>query len=353
MFVEPLGLIHGGAAGEAIERGLAMPLAGGPAAFSLVRLVGTSGGVEMGRIMPVGAVPAPFQAALHRVAAPRPGWAGLTGSPPWIMGILNVTPDSFSDGGRHFDTALAVAAGLAMREAGADLVDVGGESTRPGSAAVAAPEEQQRVLPVIRALVREGVAVSVDTRHAATMRAALGAGARVVNDVSALTHDPAAAGVVAAHAAPVVLMHMRGTPQTMQDHARYGDVAAEVARELAARVAAAVSAGIARERIAIDPGIGFAKDLAHNLDLLNRLGVLLGLGLPLLVGVSRKRFVGTLADEPQALRRGPGSLAAALHVAAQGATVLRVHDVAETVQAVRVWRGMCQCAPADGGRHPG
>ena len=253
------------------------------------------------------------------------------------MAVLNVTPDSFSDGGRHAD---AVAAGLAMASAGADVVDVGGESTRPGARAVPPDEECRRVLPVVRALAAAGVAVSVDTRNAATMAAALDAGARIVNDVSALAHDPAAAAVVAAHACPVVLMHMRGQPETMAGLARYHDVAAEVAAELAGRVAAAEAAGIARAAIALDPGIGFAKDEAGNLDLLGRLGVLLGLGFPLVVGVSRKRFVGRTGGEAEPRNRFPGSLAAGLAACLRGAAVLRVHDVAETAQAVRVWRAI-------------
>jgi dihydropteroate synthase len=184
------------------------------------------------------------------------------------------------------------------------------------------------------------VVLSVDTCHAATMRAALNAGARIVNDISGLTHDPEAAGVVASASAPVVMMHMRGTPQTMAEHALYEDVTAEVANELSARVAAAEAAGIVRADIAIDPGIGFAKDHGHNITLLDRLGVLHALGCPILVGVSRKRFLGHLAAEPVADRRGPASLAAALAALDRGATILRVHDVAATVQAVRVWRGL-------------
>jgi dihydropteroate synthase len=288
----------------------------------------------------VGAVPDDFAPVLAAVCAPRPAFAGLPGPGPWVMGIVNVTPDSFSDGGRHFTLEAAVEAGLAMRAAGADLVDIGGESTRPGAAPVTPEQEQARILPVIEALAREGVAVSVDTRHAATMQAALAAGARVVNDVTGLAHDPQAAGVVAAAGAPVVLMHMRGTPQTMMDHARYSDVAAEVAGELAGRIAAAEAAGIARADIAVDPGIGFAKDHAQNAELLDRLAVLLGLGCHVLAGVSRKRFIGHLTGEDVAARRGPGSLAAALAALDRGATILRVHDVAETVQAVRVWRGV-------------
>jgi dihydropteroate synthase len=205
---------------------------------------------------------------------------------------------------------------------------------------VSPEEEQRRILPVIRSLAAHGVALSVDTRNASTMAAALDAGARIVNDVSALTHDPAAAAVVAARSCPVVLMHMRGTPATMHEHASYGDVARDVAAELAERIAAAEAAGIVRERIAIDPGIGFAKAARDNLALLPRLGLLAGLGCPIVVGLSRKRFLGTLTGVETPTRRGPGSLAAGLFAVLQVAGLLRVHDVAATVQALRVWRAL-------------
>ena len=333
--IEPLGLLHGSAAREAIERRLAHPLAGGPAAFSLVRLLGDARG-----IVPVSALPAEYQEALSRVSASRPVFAGLAGGGPWVMGILNVTPDSFSDGGRYVSAAGAILAGHAMHAAGADLIDVGGESTRPGATPVTPTEEQARILPVIRALAGAGLALSVDTRHAATMRAALGAGARVINDISALAGDVASAAALAAAGAPVVLMHMRGTPATMGDHAHYADVAAEVVAELADRVASAEAAGIARASIAVDPGFGFAKDQVGNIALLNRLAVLHNLGCHILAGVSRKRFIGALTGEAVAARRIAGSLAAALAALDRGATILRVHDVAETVQAVHVWRGL-------------
>ena len=335
LLIEPLGLLHGLAAREAIERRLALPLAGGPAAFSLVRLLGGPPS-----LVPVAMVPPEYRATLARVTATRSAFAGLTGDGPWVMGILNVTPDSFSDGGQNATDETAIAAGHAMHAAGADMIDIGGESTRPGATPVTPDEEQARILPVIRALAAAGLAVSVDTRHATTMRAALAAGARVINDISALRGDPAAAAVVATARAPVVLMHMRGTPQTMAGHARYGDVAAEVVGELTDRVAAAEAAGIARGDIAIDPGIGFAKDHTDNIALLDRLAVLHNLGCHILAGVSRKRFIGALTGEPVAVRRMPGSLAAALAALDRGATILRVHDVAETVQALHVWRGI-------------
>lgn len=338
--VEPLALLQGEAAAQAIAAGQALPLAGGPSAFALVRLIGEGGGA----IVPVDAVPAAFRPALVRVSTAPPAWAGLPPGRPLVMGILNVTPDSFSDGGVHTDPDRAIAAGLAMAEAGAALVDVGGESTRPRAAPTTPQEETRRVLPAIAALAARGVAVSVDTRNAETMHAALQAGARVVNDVSALAHDPEAAGVVAAAGCPVVLMHMRGEPATMHAHAEYDDIAVEVTRELDARIAAAEAAGIARAAIAVDPGIGFAKRGADNLILLPRLSLLLNLGCPIVIGVSRKRFIGSLAAQPEAeaepRRRGPGSLAAGLHAVLQGAAMLRVHDVAETIQALRVWRGV-------------
>jgi dihydropteroate synthase len=332
--VEPLALTDGPAAAAAVAAGVALPLAGGPLAFSLVRLIGD------GRIVAIDRVPPPYAEALALVSRPPPDWAGLGPQRPLVMGVLNVTPDSFSDGGDFCDPARAVAAGVAMAAAGADLVDVGGESVRPGAQPTSPEAERQRVVPVIRALAGQGVAVSVDTRNAATMAAALDAGARIVNDVSALTHDPASAGLVAVRGCPVVLMHMRHDPATMTALARYDDVALEVTQELAARVVAAEAAGIARARIAVDPGVGFAKTPDHNLALLPRLALLLNLGCPVVVGVSRKRFIGLLSGERTARRRGPGSIAAGLHAALHGAAVLRVHDVAETVQAVRVWRGL-------------
>jgi len=252
-----------------------------------------------------------------------------------IMGIVNVTPDSFS--GTPQDP---VAAGLAMIDAGADIIDIGGESTRPGAAPVTPEEEQRRVVPVIAALAGRGVPLSIDTRNAATMAAALDAGASIVNDVTGLAHDPAAAPLVAARGCGVVLMHMRGTPQTMARLTAYDDVVAEVVAELSARVEAAVAAGIRRTDITIDPGIGFAKTAAQNLLLLQNLDAFRVLGLPVLVGVSRKSFIGHYGGEPDAARRLPGSLAAALFAVSRGAAILRVHDVAETRQALRLWNAL-------------
>jgi dihydropteroate synthase len=334
--VEPLALSSGDAARELIAAGLALPLANGPVGFSLARLI------PNGAIVPVSAIPPAYLETLARLTAAPAPWAGLTGSRPWIMGVLNVTPDSFSDGGDFNDPARAIQAGMDMVHAGADIIDIGGETTRPGSLATPPDVEQARVIPAVRALAGHGITVSVDTRNASTMQAALAAGARIVNDVSALTHDPAAARVVARAGCPVVLMHMRHDPATMTALAHYDDVALEVTRELAARVAAAEAAGIARANIAIDPGIGFAKTPEHNLQMLGRLALLANLGCPVLLGVSRKGFIGRLSGETDPRRRAAGSIAAALFGLNQGVALLRVHDVAETIQAVRVWRGLAQ-----------
>jgi dihydropteroate synthase len=256
------------------------------------------------------------------------------------MGVLNVTPDSFSDGGDYLDPAVAIAAGLAMAAAGADIIDVGGESTRPDAQPTPPAVEQRRILAVISGLAAAGLRVSVDTRHAATMTAALDAGASIVNDVYALAYDRAAAQVVAARGCPVVLMHMRGTPREMYAEAYYNDVAAEVANELGQRIEAAVRAGIARELIVIDPGIGFAKTAPQSVELLRRLPELGVLRCPILVGVSRKSFLGFLTGEQNARRRLSASLAAGLFALSRGAAILRVHDVAETIQALGVWRAL-------------
>jgi len=283
----------------------------------------------------------PGEAVDGRAWPAKPGhdgsWAGIELNRPRVMGVLNVTPDSFSDGGAHFDPERAIAAGLAMAEAGADIIDVGGESTRPFSSPTDPAEERARVIPVIAALAGAGLAVSVDTRNAATMAAALDAGARIINDVSALTHDPAAAPLVAARCCPVVLMHMRGVPATMMKFASYTDVATEVAAELAERIKAASQVGIRREQIAIDPGIGFAKHPTHSVEILRRLPELASLGFPILVGVSRKGFIGRLTGVHQPRDRLAGSLAAGLFAVARGASMLRVHDVSETVRALHVW----------------
>jgi dihydropteroate synthase len=264
--------------------------------------------------------------------------------PPIVMGIVNASADSFANGG----VAQTLDDAHRMIAEGAAILDVGGESTRPGADVVAPDEEQARVLPLIAALAGRGAAISVDTRNASTMRAAIDAGASMVNDVSGLTHDPAAAAVVARAGCRVVLMHMRGTPQTMTTLTQYQDVVADVIRELAARVAAAEHAGIARHTIIVDPGLGFAKTAAQNLELLRRLDEFAVLGLPILVGASRKSFIGAMGGEADPQRRVPGSIAAALFALQRGAGILRVHDVGETVQAIRVWDALTEHATSRG-----
>lgn len=332
--LEPLGLLVGAAAEEAVQAGLACPLAGGPLAFTLARLIAPGMSEQLVR---ASAIPADWAAERAIVTTAPPPWAGLPANRPLIMGIVNVTPDSFSDPGRHFDPATAIAAGHAMAAAGADILDVGGESTRPNAQPVTPEAEQARVLPVLRALAGAGHCVSVDTRNAATMAAALDAGARIVNDVSALTHDPAAARLVAQRNCPVVLMHMRGTPATMQSYTQYQTPTYEILDELAARLEQARAAGIAPDRIAIDPGIGFAKNTSQNRELIYRIPLFTNLGCRIMLGVSRKSLIGQINRQPDPLRRQPGSLAAGLLGLAGGATILRTHDVAETVQAVHTW----------------
>ena len=283
---------------------------------------------------------------LHdRITAPRPpialGARTLRFDQPQVAAILNVTPDSFSDGGRHVgDPAAAAAAGHDLLAAGAALIDLGGESTRPGAALVWEEDEARRVAPVVERLARAGALVSVDTRKAAVMEAALSAGAAIVNDVSALLWDERALAIVARSGAPVILMHSPDPKAGGHGRPAYRDVATEVFDWLEARVDAVVAAGVDRTRIMVDPGIGFGKSLADNLALLNGLALLHGLGCPLMLGASRKRLIGALDHEAPVAARLGGSVALALAGAQAGVQVLRVHDVPETVQALRVWRGL-------------
>ncbi|HEX8532604.1 MAG TPA: dihydropteroate synthase, partial [Allosphingosinicella sp.] len=285
------------------------------------------------------------EAIWKRLTAPRPalevGQRTLRMDQPQVVGIVNVTPDSFSDGGRHEDAAVAAEAGHEMSAVGAAMIDVGGESTRPGAKPLWEEDEAKRVLPVVEQLARAGTAVSIDTRKASVMERALAAGAGLVNDVSALTFDERSAGVVAGAACPVVLMHHQGSPETMQQAPHYDRaVLLEVYDWLEARIEAATAAGIDRAGIIVDPGIGFGKTVQHNLQLMNGLALLHGLGCPVMIGASRKRMIGALSGEAPADQRLAGSLALALKAADQGVQLLRVHDVPETVQALRVWRGM-------------
>ena len=255
------------------------------------------------------------------------------------MGILNVTPDSFSDGGHFARAESAVDAATAMLEAGADIIDIGGESTRPGAEPVDPAIERQRVLPVVADLAARGAVVSIDTRNPSTMAAALDVGARIVNDVTALGAE-AAIPLVAARHAPVVLMHMQGEPQTMQHDPTYDDVVLDIYDFLDKRLAACERAGIPRGQVVVDPGIGFGKTTAHNCALIRSLSLFHTLGCGVLLGVSRKRFIAALAGDCRVDQRLGGSIAAALAGVAAGADIVRVHDVPETVQALRVFEAI-------------
>ncbi|MFE8872520.1 dihydropteroate synthase [Acetobacter persici] len=332
---EPAGLLYGIAAQDAVRRGLALPLAGGPAAFSCVDLIEdrTHSG-----FLPVGDVPAGWQDVLARLVA-KPPAAGMPEGPQ-VMGILNITPDSFSDGGRHRDAERAVQAGLMQIAGGAGVLDIGGESTRPGAALVTPEEEWQRIGPVVRGLKQQKpeAVLSIDTRNSTVMAQALAAGADVINDVSALTHDPDALPLLAGERCGVVLMHMRGTPATMARHAVYEDVACDVVRELGARLTAAIEAGLAPERLSVDPGLGFAKNTDQNLTLLSRLPLLANLGCRVVLGLSRKRMIGDVTGVQDPAGRDAGTQAASLEALPLGQSVLRVHAVEGMMQALRVWQ---------------
>jgi dihydropteroate synthase len=324
-------------------------LVGGLSWFSAVELIEVDGHKRVStELVPVEGIESRFD---DDMAAQ---WQALTGprvplqlgertirlDQPQVMGIVNATPDSFSNGGQFADANAAAEAGTDMARDGAAIIDVGGESTRPGARSVWEGDEIERAIPVIRQLAAGGAAVSVDTRKADVMTAAIEAGARLVNDVSALTYDDRSAGVIAAAGVPVILMHHQGDPQTMQDDPRYDDVLVEVYMWLEERIEAAEQAGISRERIFVDPGFGFGKKVAHNLELMNGLALLHSLGCPLVVGASRKRTIGALSGEAPADKRLGGSIAFAFKAVEQGVQIVRVHDVFETVQALRVWRGL-------------
>ena len=313
----------------------ALALAGGWCWFTSVEVLERG---RKSRLVAASDLPAEVR---DRLSRPRPAFGGLTLDRPRLMGILNVTPDSFSDGGLFLRPEAAVMQARQMA-AGADIIDIGGESTRPGAAEVSEADEIARTVPVIAALKAGGLdlPISIDTRKAGVAKVALAAGASLVNDVTALRHDPAMAGVVAKAGCPIILMHSIASPATMQDDPHYDDVLLDVFDTLKSRVDAAEAAGIARKNIAIDPGIGFGKTLAHNLTLLARLSLFHDLGLPVLLGASRKRFIGTLTAEAEAQRRMPGSLAVALAGVAQGVQMIRVHDVAETRQALSLWQAV-------------
>ena len=324
-------------------------LAGGLSWFAAVELLQVEGTKRVSsELLPVEAIESRFDDAMAgqwaALTKPRPplqlGERIVRLDQPQVMGIVNATPDSFSDGGQFADAPAAAEAGARMTAEGAAIVDVGGESTRPGARSIWEGDEIERAAPVVRQLAAGGTAVSIDTRKADVMTAAVEAGARMINDVSALTYDTRSAQVAAALNVPVVLMHHRGAPEVMQDDPRYDDVLVEVFLWLEERIAAAVDAGVKREHILIDPGFGFGKSVAHNLEVMNGLALFHSLGCPIVLGASRKRTVGALSSEAPVEKRVAGSIAFALKGFEQGVQIIRVHDVAETVQALRIWRGM-------------
>ena len=305
------------------------PLAGGLCWFDTVAVHTRGGGVKS---IPAGDVPAPVLETLTRARAPI---AGMTMTGPRIMGILNVTPDSFSDGGLFDAPQAALTHALAMQAEGADIIDVGGESTRPGAAEVQTTDEITRTAPVIAAIrAQSAIPISIDTRKADVGSAAIDAGATLINDVAAFTFDPKLLEVAAQAKQPVCIMHAKGTPATMQDDPTYDDVLLDVYDFLSERVAAAVAAGIPRDQIIVDPGIGFGKTVPHNLTLLRGIALFHALGCPILLGASRKRFIGTIGGGKDAADRVSGSVAVALFAARRGVQILRVHDIFATKQAL-------------------
>lgn len=324
-YARPAGLVYGPDARQIITEGRGASLGGLSAiAYTLIEEIERNGAAPSRRFAP---------GTLSRQTVLPPF---LSGERPLIMGIVNVTPDSFSDGGLNAEAARAIAHGVQLAKDGADILDVGGESTRPGSEGVPEDEELRRILPVIEALAGQGLTVSVDTRKGNVMRAALKAGAKIVNDVAALTYEPAAIDAMAEADCPVILMHAQGDPKTMQLSPHYDDVALDVFDWLEARIEACVAAGIACERIVADPGIGFGKSFRHNIDVLRQFTLYHGLGVPLLMGLSRKGFIGALTAEKQAGNRVNGSVGGAVWSALNGAHILRVHDVKATVEALAV-----------------
>jgi len=348
LYIRPVGLSAAPPAGEEEGEGAAgLTLAGGWLTFMGLEVIERVGrDRRRTRVFEIGeycerdwgahtAVAADLFEAVRR---PRPRIAGLSLDRPRIMGIVNITPDSFSDGGRLPTAQAAIDHALRLAEEGADILDLGAESTRPGSDAIPVEEELRRLMPVLEGLAgRTGALISVDTRKAEVMRRAADAGADIINDISGLTHDPDALEAAAESGLPVVLMHTLGDPKTMQVDPHYDDVVLDIFDYLEGRVKSAEAAGIDRSRLIVDYGIGFGKTLEHNLSLLAQTALFHALGVPVLVGASRKRFIGTLTGIEQASERVAGSVGAALAAAGQGAQIIRVHDVAATRQALTVW----------------
>ena len=346
IYVRPVGLFAAPAEGGE-EMWCGLPLAGQPLHFAAIEIIERDGKTVKRRFSALGDAferdwgrhTLAASELLQAIQAPRPRLAGLSLDRPRIMGIVNVTPDSFSDGGMLASAQAAIDHGLRLIEEGADILDIGGESTRPGADPVALEEELARVMPVIEGLrSKTDARISIDTRKAEVMRRAADAGVDILNDVSALTHDPQSLGVAADTGLPVVLMHAQGDLRTMNDDPQYTDVILDVFDFLESRIAACEAAGIPRARLVVDPGIGFGKHLHHNVAVMAALSLYQALGVPVLLGASRKKLIDHICDVPNPVDRVPGSLAAVLAGAAQGVQIVRVHDVAATRQALVVWQ---------------
>lgn len=352
IYLRPLGLFHASdqapSEGDGTQSLPGLPLCGGPLSFSAVEIAERVHGEEIKRRTVAladlfdrdwGRHTLDVSQTIEALRTPRTPISGLSLDRPRIMGIVNVTPDSFSDGGQWFDPEKAIHHGLQLADDGADVLDIGGESTRPGSDAVDVDDELGRVIPVIKGLRDQtDKLISVDTRKAKVMAAAAEAGADILNDVSALTFDPEAVDVAAETGLPVMLMHAQGDPKTMNDNPQYSDVVLDVFDFLQERIKVCEEAGIPKAKLIADPGIGFGKHLHHNVAVMQALSLYHGLGIGVLLGASRKKLIGQLCNVEDPGARVPGSLAAALMGVAQGVQIIRVHDVAETKQAVSVWQ---------------
>lgn len=341
LYIRPAAMVYGPDAHAAVSQGGGLPLAGNPDIAWTLAMVSEDRGATW-RSRKVQALKASkddeVSGWVDRLSAPRQAVAGLDMTEPQVMGIVNTTPDSFSDGGVNADADTAIANARAMAADGATLLDVGGESTRPGSDPVDEAEEWRRISPVIEALMGDGLKVSCDTRKGAIMRRATTAGVVMINDVAALSWEPDALTAAVEGGLPVCLMHAQGDPKTMQNNPTYDNVLLDVYDWLAGRVEAVAAAGVPRSSIIVDPGIGFGKSFHHNLELMQGLALFHGIGVPVLLGASRKGFIGAVTGEKVAGRRQAGSAAAALHGVMAGVQIVRVHDVRETDHTIRLWR---------------
>ncbi len=349
IYLRPQGLFPLSRTGDRSGTLQGLALAGGPMGFAAVEVIERKGSKIVRRTMPVsefferdwGGETLAASDLFETIRAPRPRVSGLSMDRPRIMGIVNVTPDSFSDGGQFSGVQDAVDHALRLVDEGADILDIGGESTRPGADTVAVDDELKRVMPVLEALrPKTDALISIDTRKADVMRRATDVGVDILNDVSALTYDEEALDAAAESGLPIMLMHAQGEPQTMNVDPQYLDVVLDVFDYLERRVRACEAVGIAKAKLIVDPGIGFGKLLHHNVAVLSGMSIFHGLGVPVLLGASRKKLIGQLCDVEDPKARVPGSLAAALWAVGQGVQILRVHDVAETRQAIAVWQAM-------------